>query len=181
LEDGRACSRSANVEEVVKLKAIIEDREQELTVRIDGGRVKAEIGGRVYDLELREPEPGCYLFLRDADVHECHVNKGHDGFDVSLHGRNYAVTIVDPKRLRSGQDADRHHHGLAEITAPMPGKVVKVQIETGAAVEKGSGIIVVEAMKMQNEMKSPRAGVVVAINVKPGDTVNAGDVLAVVE
>ena len=168
--------------EVVKLKAVIDDREHELTMRIDGGRVKAEIDGRVYDLELREPEPRCYLFLRDAEVHECRVNKAQDGgFDVSLHGRNHAVTIIDPKRLRSGQDADRHHHGLAEITAPMPGKVVRVQIETGASVEKGSGIVVVEAMKMQNEMKSPRAGVVVSINVKPGDTVNAGDVLAVIE
>jgi len=165
----------------VKLKAFIEDREYELTVKIDGGRVKAEIDGRVYDLELREPEPGAYLFLRDAEVHECRVSKAHDGFDVSLHGRNYAVTIVDPKRLRSGQDADRHHHGHAEIMAPMPGKVVRVLIEVGATVEKGSGIVVVEAMKMQNEMKSPRAGVVGAINVKPGDTVNAGDVLAVVE
>ena len=144
----------------MKFKAIIEEREQELTVRIDGGRVKAEVGGRVYDVELREPEPGCYLFLRDAEVHECRVNKGHDRFDVSLHGRNYVVTIIDPKRLRSGQDADRHHHGLAEITAPMPGKVVKVQIEAGAAVEKGSGIVVVEAMKMQNEMKSPKDGTV---------------------
>ena len=165
----------------MKLKAIIEGREQELTVEIDGGRVKAAIGDRVYDVELREPEPDCYLFVRNAEVHECRVSKAHEGFGVSLHGRNYSVTIVDPKRLRSGQDSDRHHHGLAEITAPMPGKVVKVQIETGAAVEKGSGIVVVEAMKMQNEMKSPRAGVVIAINVKPGDTVNAGDVLAVVE
>ena len=62
----------------------------------------------------------------------------------------------------------------------MPGKVVRVHVEAGAAVEKGAGVIVVEAMKMQNEMKSPRAGVVVSVNVKPGDTVNAGDVLAVV-
>ena len=181
MEDGRASGWFANVEEVVKLKAVIDDREQELTVRIDGGRVTAEIGDRVYDLELREPEPGSYLFFRDTEVHECRVDKAHEGFEVNLHGRNYAVAIIDPKRLRSGQDADRHHHGLAEITAPMPGKVVRVQIEKGASVEKGSGIIVVEAMKMQNEMKSPRAGVVVAIHVKPGDTVNAGDVLAVVE
>jgi biotin carboxyl carrier protein len=165
----------------VKLKAIIADQEHELNVQIEDGRVRAEIDGRVYDLELREPEPGCYLFFRDAEVHECRVTNAHEGFDVSLHEHNYAVTIVDPKRLRSGQDSDRHHHGLAEITAPMPGKVVRVQIEAGATVEKGSGIVVVEAMKMQNEMKSPRAGVVVSINVKPGDTVNAGDVLAVVE
>ena len=165
----------------MKLKAIIADREQELNIQTEGGRVRAEIDGRVYDLELHEPEPGCYLFFRGAEVHECRVTNAHEGFDVSLHERNYAVTIVDPKRLRSGQDSDRHHHGLAEITAPMPGKVVRVQIETGATVEKGDGIVVVEAMKMQNEMKSPRAGVVVSINVKPGDTVNAGDVLAVVE
>ncbi len=165
----------------MKLKAIIDDQEHELNVKIDGQRVKAEIDGRVYDLELREPEPGSYLFLRDAEVHECHVSKGSEGFDVTLHGRNYGVTIVDPKRLRSGPDAHGHHHGHAEITAPMPGKVVRVHIEAGASVEKGSGLVVVEAMKMQNEMKSPRAGVVVSINVKPGDTVNAGDVLAVVE
>jgi biotin carboxyl carrier protein len=63
----------------------------------------------------------------------------------------------------------------------MPGKVVRVHMEAGASVEKGAGVVVVEAMKMQNEMKSPREGVVVSINVKPGDTVNAGDVLAVIE
>jgi biotin carboxyl carrier protein len=63
----------------------------------------------------------------------------------------------------------------------MPGKVVRVQVEAGARVEKGVGVVVVEAMKMQNEMKAPRAGVVVSLKVKPGDTVNAGDVLAVLE
>ncbi|HEX6047273.1 MAG TPA: biotin/lipoyl-containing protein [Pyrinomonadaceae bacterium] len=165
----------------MKLKAVIGDQELDLNVRIDGGTVRAEIDGRVYELELREPEPGCYVFFRENEVHECRVSQSHDGFDVSLRGRNHAIAIVDPKRLRSGQDSDRHHHGLAEITAPMPGKVVRVQIEAGATVEKGTGVIVVEAMKMQNEMKSPRAGVIVSINVKPGDTVNAGDVLAVIE
>jgi biotin carboxyl carrier protein len=169
------------VEEVVKLKAIVDDQEHELNLHTEDGRVKAEIGGRVYDLELHELEPGAYLFFRDAEVHECRVTKAQEGFEVSLHGRHYAVTIVDPKRLRSGQGSDRHHHGLAELRAPMPGKVVRVHIEAGATVEKGAGVVVVEAMKMQNEMKSPRAGVVVSINVKPGDTVNAGDVLAVIE
>jgi biotin carboxyl carrier protein len=181
VEDGRTRGWAATLEAVVKLKAIINDQEHELTVTIDGGRVQADVDGRVYDLELREPEAGTFLFLRDAEVHECRVGDTHEDLDVSLHGRNYAVTIVDPKRLRSAHDAHGHQHGLAEITAPMPGKVVRVHIEAGASVEKGSGIVVVEAMKMQNEMKSPRAGVVVSINVKPGDTVNAGDVLAVVE
>jgi biotin carboxyl carrier protein len=63
----------------------------------------------------------------------------------------------------------------------MPGKVVRVLVEVGAEVEAGAGIVVVEAMKMQNEMKSPRAGIVVSLGFAPGATVNSGDVLAVVE
>ena len=165
----------------MKLKAQIEDREQEVIVKVANGRVAAEIGGRVYDLEVRQPTPDSYLFFHGANVYECRVSERAEVFDVDIRGRAYAVTIVDPKRLRSGQNSDRHHHGVAEILAPMPGKVVRVQTEVGANVEKGTGVIVVEAMKMQNEMKSPRAGVVVSVNVKAGDTVNAGDVLAVVE
>jgi len=168
----------------LKLKARIVDCEEDLILKVEDGRVSAEVGGRVYNLEVREPMPGTYLFFHGNDVYECLVTeraKSKDHFDVGFRGHNHAVTIVDPKRLRSGQNPDRHHHGAAEILAPMPGKVVRVQLEAGANVEKGTGIVVVEAMKMQNEMKSPRDGVVVTINVKPGDTVNAGDVLAVVE
>ena len=166
----------------MKLKALIGDREEELLIKVADGQVSAEIGGRVYNLQFRRPEPDSYLFFLNNDVYECHVNaKTNEAIDVHLGGRRYAVRIVDPKRLRSGQNSDRHHHGAVELLAPMPGKVVRVQLEAGAEVEKGTGVVVVEAMKMQNEMKSPRAGVVVSINVKPGDTVNAGDVLAVIE
>ena len=150
-------------------------------LKFEDGRVSAEIGDRVYSLDVREIEPDSYLLFLNTNVHECRVNVSKGTFDVSIHGHNYSITIVDPKRLRSGQNSDRHHHGVAEILAPMPGKVVRVQTEVGATVEKGTGVIVVEAMKMQNEMKSPRDGTVVSIKVKPGDTVNAGDVLAVVE
>jgi len=165
----------------MKLKAIVGEREEDLLLKIEDGRVSAEIGNRVYNLGVREIEPDSYMFLLNTNVHECRVSASKNTFDVSVHGRNYSVTIVDPKRLRSGQNSDRHHHGVTEILAPMPGKVVRVQTETGATVEKGAGVVVVEAMKMQNEMKSPRDGIVVSINVEPGDTVNAGDVLAVIE
>ena len=172
------------MEEVMKLKAIVGEREEDLLLKLEDGHVSAEIGDRVYSLDVREIEPDSYLFFLNTNVHECRVSEraaAKDTFESAIHGRSYAVTIVDPKRLRSGQNSDRHHHGVAEILAPMPGKVVRVQLEAGATVEKGTGVVVVEAMKMQNEMKSPRAGVVVSINVKPGDTVNAGDVLAVIE
>ncbi|HEY4422793.1 MAG TPA: biotin/lipoyl-containing protein [Pyrinomonadaceae bacterium] len=168
----------------MKLKVSNGEREEDLLLKLEEGRVLAEIGNRVYSLDVRETEPDGYLFFLNTNVHECRVSEragAKDTFDVSVHGRSYEVTIVDPKRLRSGQNSDRHHHGVAEILAPMPGKVVRVHMEAGASVEKGAGVVVVEAMKMQNELKSPRDGVVVSINVKPGDTVNAGDVLAVIE
>jgi biotin carboxyl carrier protein len=151
----------------VKLKAIIGDREEELSLELNGERVSAGIGARHYDLEVREIEPGFYLFFFGNEVRECRVDD--------------KIKIIDPKRLRSGQNSDGHHHGAAEIVAQMPGKVVRVHVESGASVEKGAGVVVVEAMKMQNELKAPRAGVVVSLNVKAGDTVNAGDVLAVLE
>ena len=151
----------------MKLKAIIGETEQALSLQLDGGRVSARIGARSYELEAREIESGFYLLFVGDRVVECRV----DG----------SIKIVDPRRLRSGQNSAGQHHGVAQIVAPMPGKVVRVHVEAGATVEKGTGVIVVEAMKMQNEMKSPRAGVLVAVNVKPGDTVNAGDVLAVLE
>jgi len=151
----------------VKLKAIIGDKEHDLSLELDSGRVSAAVGARRYELEVREIEPGVYLFFA-----------GDKGREVRVDG---TVKIVDPKRLRSGQTSGGHHHGVAQIVAPMPGKVVRVHVEAGANVEKGAGVVVVEAMKMQNEMKSPRAGMVVSVNVRPGDTVNAGDVLAVLE
>ena len=151
----------------MKLKAIIGETEEEVELKPDGGKVSARIGARGYELEAREIEDGTYLFFVGNRVREVRV----DG----------SVQIIDPKRLRSGQNSGGHHHGVAQIVAQMPGKVVRVHVEAGASVEKGAGVIVVEAMKMQNEMKSPRAGVVVSVNVKPGDTVNAGDVLAVLE
>ena len=151
----------------MKLKAIIGETEYEVSLQLVQGRVEARIGARSYDIEAREIEDGFYLLFLGDRVREVRVDD--------------RIKIIDPKRLRSGQNSGGHHHGVAQIVAQMPGKVVRVHVEAGTAVEKGAGVIVVEAMKMQNEMKSPRAGVVVSVNVKPGDTVNAGDVLAVLE
>jgi biotin carboxyl carrier protein len=94
--------------------------------------------------------------------------------------RRFAVEVRDPRslrgRVRAGDD-----HGPKKITAPMPGKVVRVLVSEGEEVEPGHGIAVVEAMKMQNEIKSPKKGRVAKILVSGGAAVNAGDVLAIVE
>jgi biotin carboxyl carrier protein len=168
----------------MKLKAQIGNDEFDVTVDGISQSVTADIGGRLYDLDVRELSSGVYLFLHENKVYRCRVaarRNSRTSFDVSVRGRDYGVTIVDPKRLRSGQTSGTHGHGVAEIVSPMPGKVVKVLVDVGQKVEAHAGIVVVEAMKMQNELKSPKAGVVAQINFEAGATVNAGDVLAVIE
>jgi biotin carboxyl carrier protein len=168
----------------MKLTAELTGEKHELDFRQDGARVVAEIDGRRYELEARAPQPGVYLLLADGQVYECHVEHPgtkRESAEVTVGNQSYAVTLTDPKRLGSAQSSENHAEGNSQIIAPMPGKVVRVLVEAGAEVEAGAGLLVVEAMKMQNEMKSPKAGRVTSINVAEGATVNAGDLLAVVE
>ena len=92
----------------------------------------------------------------------------------------FAAEVRDPRSLRSRIRA-ADDHGPSKVTAPMPGKVVRVLVREKSEVEAGSGVFVVEAMKMQNEIKSPKKGVVRKIGVKEGAAVIAGDLLATVE
>ena len=168
----------------MKLTAEIEGQSHELNVRQEGSRVTAEVDGRAYELEARAVQAGVYLLVAGGRVYECrvdHPEKKREAAEVTVGGRAYAVTLADTKRLRSEAAAGGHAHGASEIVAPMPGKVVRVLVEAGAEVEAGAGVVVVEAMKMQNEMKSPKAGRVASLKVSEGATVNAGDVLAVIE
>jgi biotin carboxyl carrier protein len=168
----------------VKLQARVSERESAVTIYIRDGRVTASIDGRAYELQVHEAASGDYLLTMATDVHNAQVATNPENgqsFEVHLHGKSYEVNVVDPKRLRSGQASGKSDHGASQIVAPMPGKVVKLLVELGAEVEAGAGIVVVEAMKMQNEMKTPKAGTVVKLDAAPGATVNTGDVLAVIE
>ena len=92
----------------------------------------------------------------------------------------FAVEVRDPRSLRTrGRAPDEQ--GPKKLTAPMPGRVVRILAAQGAEIEAGAGVVVVEAMKMQNEVKSPKKGMIQRILVSIGAAVNAGDVLAVVE
>ncbi len=99
---------------------------------------------------------------------------------VVIDGFRFAVEVRDPRRM-ARQSGARSREGVETVTAPMPGKVVRVLVAPGDAVEAGQGLVVVEAMKMQNEMKAPRAGRVSAVPAREGATVAAGEALAVIE
>ncbi len=167
----------------MKLKVLSHDRDQSLSIDEVDDRLQVDIDGRKYEIEVHNADDASYVLFHNNQVFDCRVTrqpKSHDRFEVSLKGHRHSVAIIDPRRLRSDENSDRHHDGLTEISSQMPGKVVRVLVEVGSKVEKGDGLVVVEAMKMQNEMKSPRDGVVVSLSVGAGDTVNAGEVLATV-
>jgi len=168
----------------MKLQTELNGEQCELRLEFKDSHVTADLSGRRYHLDLHQIGEDGFLLFESGRVFEFHINRHHGSknmFDVAIRGNNHLVTVIDPRRLRSDEAADKHHHGSAEIIAPMPGKVVRVLVEVGQEVEAGVGLVVVEAMKMQNEMKSPRAGAVVSITVNAGDTVEAGTLLAVIE
>ena len=100
---------------------------------------------------------------------------------IEIAGQRFTVDVRDPRSLRSRRGAGAGQEGPIKIKAPMPGKVVRVIAAAGTEVQAGEGVIVIEAMKMQNELKAPKAGKVAKVSVQEGDTVNPGDTLAVVE
>ncbi len=168
----------------MKLTAEINGESREVKIRVDGARVFAEVDGRSYQLDAQVTRPGAHLLLLDGRVYECRVEADaarRDAVEVHIGSREFAVVLTDPKRLRSRESAGAQSDGAAHIVAPMPGKIVRVLVEQGAQVEAGAALVVVEAMKMQNEMKSPRAGTVTLLQAQAGATVSAGDVLAVIE
>jgi biotin carboxyl carrier protein len=168
----------------MKLKAEIGDETREIEINERDGRLEATVDGRQYEIESSQPEPGVYLFKHEGRIYEASVSKpsaSGEPHKVRLRGRETEVRIIDPKRLRGAGSAQDHGDGLAEIKTAMPGKLVRVIAEAGAEVKKGDGIVVVEAMKMQNELKSPKDGTVREIKAKEGQTVAAGEVLATVE
>ena len=94
----------------------------------------------------------------------------------------YRIDLVDERRVRvGGTQTGLELQGRQSVSVPMPGKIIAVLVTEGDAVEKGQGLVIVEAMKMENEVRSPVTGTVREIKVKPGDTVEGGAVLVIVE
>ncbi len=162
----------------MKLQAEIGGEKHAVEVRRDGRSVFARIDDREYRLEASEVEPNVFLLKSDGRIHEVYV--APNGI-VNIGNFQLDVKLFDPKRLRGSGSSDDSADGIAEIRTLMPGKLVRVLVDIGAEVKHGDGIVVVEAMKMQNEMKSPKDGTVKEIRFPEGATVNAGDVLAVIE
>jgi biotin carboxyl carrier protein len=158
----------------------------ELELRDGNGQYRVILDGESLEVEARLLRPGVLsLVIGDRScrvVREDDAPSGNGaGSSIMFAGRRFPYHVEDPRSLK----ARRAHAGGADgprvIKASMPGRVVRLVATLGEAVELHQGIVVIEAMKMQNELKSPKAGIVAEMRVSAGDTVSAGDVLAVIE
>jgi biotin carboxyl carrier protein len=128
-------------------------------------------------------EIGANIFsvLLSGQSHDIYVTPSPDGqLQLQTDGFEFTAEVVDPRSWRGRRHGGVEAEGRQQIAAPMPGKVVRVLVKEGDAVEAGQGLLVVEAMKMQNEIRSPRSGTVECFLVEEGQAVNAGEVLCIV-
>jgi biotin carboxyl carrier protein len=139
-------------------------------------RINGDITPPISPDSLVEAEPGVYSILVDGASYEVRINDT----DVTVGHRRFAYQVEYPRQWKRSAGA-AGGHGRAAILAPMPGKIVRILVAVGDEVEAGQGIVVVEAMKMQNEMKAPVTGRVAEIHAKENDSVVAGAVLAVID
>lgn len=152
--------------------------------RLDLNRVEerwtCRLDGREVDVDAILVRPDVLSIRVGNSAYETKLERVANELHVWVGNSRFAVEVRDPRslrgRVRAGDD-----HGPRKIAAPMPGKVVRILVSPGEEVAAGAGIAVVEAMKMQNEIKSPKKGVVQKVLVGEGAAVNAGDVLAIVE
>jgi biotin carboxyl carrier protein len=143
------------------------------------------VDGKAIDIDserlnsVARVEPGVYSVLLDGRSFEVRIIPAQDGLRIEMNGRRFAAEVRDP-RDRGQRSGAAIGTGRQNIRAPMPGKVIRVLVREGDEVELGQGLVVVEAMKMQNEMKAQRGGRVAEVRVRGGETVAAGDTLVVI-
>ena len=164
-----------------------------LTARVGGGtravtvaelgdhRYRITIDGVEHDVDARELRSGSFSLLIDHRSYAVDVRRDGDRCRVDVGGRAIDVTLVDTLRHGGVALDAAAAEGPQEIRAMMPGKIVTVLVAAGDEVQKDQGILVVEAMKMENEVKAAGAGLVKEILVKPGQAVEAGEILARLE
>ncbi len=143
---------------------------------------RVSVDGNEFVVDGKKTGRTNYSLIVDNRSFEIEVDNSEDEYRVLVDGRNYHVHLVDERRVRvGGAESDSQLHGRQRVSVPMPGKVIAVLVSEGDVVEKGQGLVIVEAMKMENEVRSPSAGVVKEIRVKPGETVEGGAVLVIIE
>jgi biotin carboxyl carrier protein len=185
LKGGASRSNGSRVDEIrrektsLKLDITIDGRKRRVELVCAGSHVEGLIDGRKVDADVVALRDGAYSILIGGRSMDVRVEKRPAGLRVISGGREFAASVSDPRKFRRGA-GELSAEGRQFVNAPMPGKVIRLLVKAGEAVKVGQGLLVIEAMKMQNEIRSPRSGVVEKLLAAEGQPVNAGETLAVV-
>lgn len=147
----------------------------------DTGALQCRVDDQPFEFDSAQAEADILSMLVGGRAYEVRRDGAGPDLSIIVSGQRFAAEVSDPRSLRARKAKGGAAEGPKKITAPMPGKVVRVLMPEGSEVEAGQGVIVIEAMKMQNELKSPKAGRVKKVLVAEGAAVNAGDPLAIIE
>ena len=147
----------------------------------DGDCWKISLDGQPVDADAVEIDPNTLSLILEGQSYEVRITHSADGVLKLQTGlQEFSAEVVDPRAWRGRRHGALEVEGRQQVTAPMPGKVIRILVQAGDRVEVGQGLLVVEAMKMQNEIRSPKGGTIERLHVKEGQPVNAGEVLCIV-
>lgn len=162
----------------MRFSVSISGRDHALEITQTRGTYQLQVDGRPIHADIVWITTDTLSILWDGQSYTARM--GTNG-GILIGERSYEVSVVDPRSWRSRHPSAAGGAGRQKLTASMPGKVVRVLTSAGSQVRAGQGVVVIEAMKMQNEIRAPRDGTVTSILVHEGDAVNAGDAVAVLE
>ncbi|HUY26816.1 MAG TPA: biotin/lipoyl-containing protein [Candidatus Binataceae bacterium] len=163
--------------------ATLDDAEHEIELEeISAESFAITFGGHRFDADLRKVGPASFSIIIDGRSFDLEVVRDGDAIVVAGRAGATRLTIVDAARRAARAAAkQREVSGRVEIKSGMPGRVIAVLVAPGDEVKSGQGIVILEAMKLENELKSPKTGKVTEIRVTAGQTVEKGELLVVIE
>ena len=164
----------------MKLQIEIDGKKRPVELTQAGDRPVWRIDGHPLEADATEVSPAIYSILIDGKAFEVRVERSGTGLRAIAGSREFKIAIPDEREWRRKRGSAIEAEGRQQVLAPMPGKIVRVLVKTGDSVQAGQGLLVVEAMKMQNEIRAPKSGTIDRLAVVEGQTVNAGEVVAIV-
>jgi biotin carboxyl carrier protein len=164
----------------MKLTITIQRTERTVELSHSSDGPSWQIDGRTIEADAVEISPGIYSILVHGKSIEVRIEGNSSQLRIVANGREYLATIVNSREFKKNRAGAAQIEGRQNVLAPMAGKIIRTLVKAGDEVRSGQGLLIVEAMKMQNEIRSPKSGKVERVTVVEGQTVNPGDIVAVV-
>jgi biotin carboxyl carrier protein len=162
------------------LEVLLDGHLERISIQPSRGGLQAFLHDQWVDIDVAKVSENVYSVIFNGQSHHAVIRDVDQRLEIIVDGISLQASVIDPKELHSYPSSSVNRTGPSRVLAPMPGKIVRVLVVAGDLVREGQGVAVIEAMKMQNELKATKAGIVEEVNVVENQTVNAGESLIVV-